>query len=89
MFGGNVGNTKEYVQCLAFAYFAVHKYPINTEEQESHKISFYNLFVTSSERKKFDIKKFDLRLYKDHLGDRFPFIRTIKDFNYCALANRA
>ena len=53
---GNVGNTKEYVQCLAFAYFAVHKYPTKKEDQEDHMASFYNLFVTSFDRKKFNIQ---------------------------------
>jgi hypothetical protein len=77
---GNVGNTKEYVQCLAFAYFAVHKYPTNIEDQENHKTSFYNLFVTSSNRKSFNIPKLNLRLYRNNLGNRFPFIKTIRDF---------
>lgn len=77
---GNVGNTKEYVQCLAFAYFAVHKYPTKKEDQEDHMASFYNLFVTSFDRKKFNIQKLNLRLYKNHLGNRFPFVRTIRDF---------
>lgn len=78
---GNVGNTKEYVQCLAFAYFAVHKYPTKKEDQEDHMASFYNLFVTSFDRKKFNIQKLNLRLYKNHLGNRFPFVSTIRDFN--------
>jgi len=78
---GNVGNTKEYVQCLAFAYFAVHKYPTKKEDQEDHMSSFYNLFVTSFDRKKFNIQKLNLRLYKNHLGNRFPFVSTIRDFN--------
>jgi hypothetical protein len=77
---GNVGNTKEYVQCLAFAYFAVHKYPTDKESQENHMTSFYNLFVTSFDRKKFNIQKLSLRLYEDHLGNKFPFIRTIRDY---------
>lgn len=78
---GNVGNTKEYVQCLAFAYFAVHKYPTKKEDQEDHMASFYNLFVTSFDRKNFNIQKLNLRLYKNHLGNRFPFVSTIRDFN--------
>ena len=77
---GNVGNTKEYVQCLAFAYFAIHKYPTKKEDQEEHKLSFYNLFVTSSDRKEFNIKKLNLREYRSHLGNKFPYIRTIRDF---------
>lgn len=77
---GNVGNTKEYVQCLAFAYFAIHKYPTKKEDQEEHKLSFYNLFVTSSDRKEFSIEKLNLREYKSHLGNKFPYIRTIRDF---------
>lgn len=77
---GNVGNTKEYVQCLAFAHFAIHKYPTKKEDQEEHKLSFYNLFVTSSDRKEFNIKKLNLREYRSHLGNKFPYIRTIRDF---------
>jgi hypothetical protein len=80
MVKGNVGNTKEYVQCLAFAYFANHKYPNKKEDQEEHKLSFYNLFVTSSDRKEFNIEKLNLREYKSHLGNRFPYIRTTRDF---------
>jgi len=77
---GNVGNTKEYVQCLAFAHFAIHKYPTKKEDQEEHKNSFYNLFVTSIDRKKYDIKKSNLREYKNYLGTKFPFIRCLRDF---------
>ena len=68
---GNTGNTKEFVQCLAFAHFANNKYPNKKEDQEEHKNSFYKLFLTSTDRKKHDIKKLNLREYKEYLGTKY------------------
>ena len=77
---GNTGNTKEFVQCLAFAHFANNKYPNKKEDQEEHKNSFYKLFLTSTDRKKHDIKKLNLREYKEYLGTKFPYIMCLRDF---------
>lgn len=77
---GNTGNTKEYVQCFAFAHFAVNKYPTKKEDQKEHQDSFYNLFVASIDRKTHDIKKLDLKQYRQYLGSRFAFNRCLKDF---------
>lgn len=75
---GNTGNTKEFVQCLAFAHFSVMPFQNSTPEQ--HKDAFYHMFLSPSDQKKTDIYRPSLLQYRKHLGNSFPFRQTIREF---------
>lgn len=86
---GNTGNTKEFVQCLAFAHFALN--PINWNNTrplapnefalyKQHQEKFYQMFLPVSDRRALGINNINLLSYRKHLGKSFPFRRTINDF---------
>lgn len=86
---GNTGNTKEFVQCLAFAHFAMN--PINWNNTRplspndfvlytQHKEKFYHLFLTVNDRRTLGVGSLNLLPYRKHLGKAFPFRRTISEF---------
>lgn len=75
---GNTGNTKEFAQCLAFAHFAVIPYNVNKAEQ--HKQAFYDIFLSAKDQQKSGLERPRLIKYRNYLGNKFPFRRTINDF---------
>jgi len=86
---GNTGNTKEFVQCLAFAHFASN--PINWNNTrplsptdyalyKEHQEKFYQLFLPINDRRTLGLGNLNLLSYRHNLGKSFPFRKTINEF---------
>ena len=86
---GNTGNTKEFVQCLAFAHFALN--PINWNNTRplspndyilytQHQEKFYQMFLSINDRRTLGLGGLNLLSYRKHLSKSFPFRVVINEF---------